>query len=63
MSKNKLYINIFILFIYAIIYTFYLAAVEDAWANPLDEEQEFSDKHKLINGLYVSTIVHTTIGF
>ena len=55
--------NVGVILFMAIIYTIWLWVQPEAWNTPLGEGEEFSVFDKLINGLYVSIVTHTTVGF
>jgi hypothetical protein len=62
-ATRILLMNAGLILIMAIIYTIWLWVQPEAWNTPLGEGEEFSVFSKLINGLYVSIVTHSTVGF
>lgn len=58
-----LIINLAIWLIFSVVYTIYLMVAEESWATPLGEGEEFTFIDKVLNGVYASTIIHTSVGF
>tara|TARA_R100001163_G_C5059658_1_gene196360 strand:- start:1094 stop:1528 length:435 start_codon:yes stop_codon:yes gene_type:complete len=55
--------NIVIILVFGTIYTIWMWAKPEDWANPLGENEEFGIVDKIFNGLYTSVVTHTSVGF